>query len=568
MRSGFWKLRTARTVLLCVLAIAGLSLSASFVGSGSAAGATKLRFEFSFPESVRQSAADGRLFVIVARSDSTEPRFQIRSYDSTPFFGQNIDGLKPGQTAVVDDAAYGYPIEHFADLPAGDYFVQGMLNVYTTFNRADGHSVKMHMDQWEGQHFQRSPGNLYSAVQKVHLDPAVGSTVKISLDKIIPPIAVPADTEHVKHVKFESPLLSKFWGQPIFIGATILLPKDYDKNPKMQYPVNYEQGHFSTGNPARFTENANGLATANNRQRANSGAFSDAWLSDKYPRMMFVTFQHPTPYYDDSYAVDSPNSGPYGKALTEELIPYIESHFRAIPKPYARILSGGSTGGWESLALQIFYPDYFGATYSYCPDPVDFHYFQMVNLYDWPNAWEKKGNWISEPIPGERDTKGMILSTMKQQMNYERALGDHGRSGEQWDAWEATYGPVGGDGFFKPVIDPETGNIDKEVVGYYREHWDLNDHLKKHWNEVGHRLSGKLHIWVGDMDTYFLNDAVQQMETFLNTTTDPAYGGTIVYGQGKPHCWAGPLSTTEQIKVMAADAAKRAPADADTSWKN
>ena len=307
MRLGFWKRTSTRVILLCVIVIGGLSLSASFAGSGSAAGATNCDSNFPFLNRFDKQPLMAPLFVIIARSDSSEPRFQIRSYDSTPFFGQNIDGLKPGQTAVVDDTAYGYPIEHFADLPAGDYFVQGTLNVYTTFNRADGHTVKMHMDQWEGQHFQRSPGNLYSAVQKVHLDPAVGSTVKISLDKIIPPIAVPADTEHVKHVKFESPLLSKFWGQPIYIGATILLPKDYDKNPKMMYPVNYEQGHFSTGNPARFTESGNGQAAANNRQRANSGAFSDAWLSDKYPRMMFVTFQHPTPYYDDSYAVDSPN---------------------------------------------------------------------------------------------------------------------------------------------------------------------------------------------------------------------------------------------------------------------
>jgi len=556
MRPRIWKLKSKRIVLLCALGICALFFAANFMVSGEAAAAAKLRFEFSFPESVRQTAADGRLFVIIARTESPEPRQQIRSYDSTPFFGMNIDGLRAGQTAVVDDTAYGYPFEHFGDLPAGDYYVQGMLNVYTTFHRADGHTVKMHMDQWEGQHFLKSPGNLYSGVQKVHLDPSVGATVKISLDKVISPIQSPADTEHVKHVKFESPLLTKFWGQPIYIGATVLLPKDYDKNPKLYYPVNYEQGHFGTGNPGRFNE------------RSSGAGFSEAWLSDKYPRMMFVTFQHPTPYYDDSYAVDSPNSGPYGKALTEELIPYIESHFRAIPKPYARILSGGSTGGWESLALQIFYPDYFGATYSYCPDPVDFHFFQMVNLYDWPNAWEKKGSWISVPIPGERDTNGMVQSTMKQQLSYERALGDHGRSGEQWDAWQATYGPVGDDGFFKPVIDPETGNINKDVAAYYREHWDLNEYLKKHWNEVGHKLSRKIHIWVGDMDTYYLNDAVHQLENFLNTTTDPPYGGTIVYGPGKPHCWAGPLNLTDQTKVMAQDAAKRAPTDADTSWLN
>ncbi|HZS43951.1 MAG TPA: alpha/beta hydrolase-fold protein [Blastocatellia bacterium] len=576
MRKNGKSIKTSRKLrrrlgLILVSAAALLVSAAGLIHAGQSQSG-KLRFELSFPESVRKEAADGRLFVILSTGNASDLRRQVTAYDSTPFFGQNIDGMRPGQMGVVDENAYGYPIERLGQLPAGDYYVQGMLNVYTTFHRADGHTVKMHMDQWEGQHFQTSPGNLYSEVQKVHIDPAVGGVVKIELTKVIPPIKVPDDTEYVKHIKFQSPLLSKFWGQPIFIGATVLLPKDYDRNKGVYYPVNYEQGHFSLGNPGGFSERSASQsgatgATSQAQQRANRRAeFSEAWLSDKYPRMMFVTFQHPTPYYDDSYAVDSPNSGPYGQAITQELIPYIESHFRAIPKPYARILSGGSTGGWESLALQILYPDYFGSTYSYCPDPVDFHYFQMVNIYDWTNAWERKEKWISEPIPGERSPDGMIISTMKQQLSYERALGDHGRSGEQWDAWESTYGPLGEDGFFKPIFDPQTGNIDKNVAAYYKDHWDLDQYLKTHWNEIGHRLQGKLHIWVGDADTYFLNDAVHQLEEFLNTTSDPPYGGSIVYGPGKPHCWTGPLSLADQMKAMAQDTAARAPRDADTSW--
>ena len=351
MKSILRLLRLRKSVAIFVLAIIVLFLTMGLMGAKQSSSATKLRFEISFPESARKDATDGRVFVMITRDNSSEPRTQVRSYDSIPFFGVNVDGLRPGQSAVVDDGVYGYPLEHLHELPAGDYYVQGLLNLYTTFHRADGHTVKMHMDQWEGQHFARSPGNLYSEVQKVHLDPAAGGTVKIELTKIIPPITVPADTEHVKHIKFQSPLLSKFWGQPIEIGATILLPKDYDKDKNVSYPVNYEQGHFSTGNPCRFSEGSSG---GQRPQRQNGRVpLSESWLSDNYPRMLFVTFQHPTPYYDDSYAVDSPNSGPYGQALTQELIPYIESHFRAIPKPYARILSGGSTGGWESLALQV-----------------------------------------------------------------------------------------------------------------------------------------------------------------------------------------------------------------------
>jgi len=282
--------------------------------------------------------------------------------------------------------------------------------------------------------------------------------------------------------------------------------------------------------------------------------------------MLYVTFQHPCPYYDDSYAVDSPNTGPYGQALTEELIPYIESRFRAIGKPYARILSGGSTGGWEALALQIFYPDFFGGAFAYCPDPVDFHFFQAVNIYDWPNAWSRKEGWTEVPIPGDRNSDGIILSTMKQQMNYERARGDHGRSGEQWDAWQAVFGPLGDDGYFRPLIDPETGAIDKQVAAYWREHMDLTQYLRTHWSRIGQSLTRKLHVWVGDMDTYYLNNAVHLMEEWMNSATSPPCGCSVVYGPRKPHCWPGPFTLAERIKLMAEYVAERSPRDQDLSW--
>jgi hypothetical protein len=282
--------------------------------------------------------------------------------------------------------------------------------------------------------------------------------------------------------------------------------------------------------------------------------------------MLFVTFQHPTPYYDDSYAIDSPNMGPYGQAITRELIPYIEKHFRAIPQPWARILSGGSTGGWESLALQIFHPDYFGGTFSYCPDPVDFHYFELVNIYDWDNAWYRKDDWRKTPIPGERQPDGLVLSTMREQLKYEAAMGNGGRSGEDWDCWQAVYGPVGADGYFQPLFDPATGAIDHGVAAYWKEHTDLNAYLQRHWKEIGPKLAGKIHIWIGDMDTYYLNDAVHLLEAYLKTTDSPAWGGSISYGAREPHCWVGPFSTAERVKMMAQYAAANAPRDADRAW--
>jgi putative esterase len=555
--------------------VLGLAAAAAACGAGPGESSREpLRFELSFPAGVRQEPADGRLFVVISREGQPEPRLQFGKsgdqYRSTPFFGEDVEGLKPGQWAAVGSSALGYPIARLADLPPGDYSVQAMLNVYTTFHRADGHTVKLHADQWEGQDFQISPGNLYSEVRKMRLDPRRGGAVRFTLEKKIPPFAIAADTAYVKRVRFQSPLLTKFWGQPIFLGATVLLPRDYEKDRSVSYPVNYEQGHFSTGAPGGFAERAEPTpagTTAREKERARAREdFSRAWLSDGFPRMLYVTFQHPTPYYDDSYAVDSPNNGPYGQAIMTELLPYIETHFRAIRQPWARILSGGSTGGWESLALQVFHPDDFGGTFSACPDPVDFHGFQIVNIYDWDNAWHRDTGFLRVPLPGERDTEGVVRSTMEQQLKYERALGPGGRSGEDWDCWQAVYGPVGKDGYFQPLFDPETGAIDKGVAAYWREHSDLTAYLQKRWSAIGGKLAGKIHITVGDMDTYFLNNAVHRMDDFLSTTTNPAWGGTILYGPRKPHCWAGPLSLAERIEQMAQHAASLAPKDADRSW--
>jgi len=537
------------------------------------AAAAPLRFEVSFPASARKEPVDGRVFVVVTRDAKREPRLQFGKtggqYRSVPFFGEDVTALAPGQAAVIDERTEGYPLDHLSDLPAGEYSVQAVLNVYTTFHRADGHDVKLHMDQWEGQDFPRSPGNLYSEPRKMTLDPKAGGTVRLSLDKVIPPIPVPPDTEFVKHVRFDSPLLSKFWGRPIPIGATILLPRDYDKT-KISYPVHYEQGHFSTSPPGGFGEAPEPAADATERQKERAkqrDEFATTWKSDRFPRMLYVTFQHPTPYYDDWYAIDTPNMGPYGRAITEELIPYIESHFRAIPQPWARILSGGSTGGWESLALQVFYPDFFGGTFTYCPDPVDFHYFEMVNVYEWENAWEKldKGGWLAVPIPGERAPDGMVLSTMKQQLRYERVMGNHGRSGEDWDCWQAVYGPAGKDGYFQPVFDPATGAIDHGTAAYWKEHTDINAYLQKNWAQLGPKLAGKIHIWTGDADTYYLNDAVHLLDDFLSTANPPA-GSTIVYGPRQPHCWVGPYTLSERLKMMASYALAHAPKDVDPAW--
>ncbi len=437
------------------------------------------------------------------------------------------------------------------------------MNIYTEFKRADGHTIWLHQDRWEGQRWNRSPGNLYSDMKKVVLDPSRDETITLSCGNVIPPVQIPPDTRWVKRIKFQSRILSEFWGQPMFLGATILLPKGYDDHPDVEYPVNYVQGHFSLRTPWGFTEEE---PEEENSRQGRGYEFYKYWISDECPRMILVTFQHPCPYYDDSYGVNSPNTGPYGDAIMEELIPLVEETFRIIRKPYARMLSGGSTGGWISLALQILHPDFFGGTFSLCPDPVDFHYFQCVNIYEDQNAYVKKFDWVQVPTPSDRFTDGIVHLTYRQRNHMELVMGTKCRSGEQIDIFEAAFGPVGPDGYVKPLFDKKTGEIDTAVARYWKEHYDLRYYLEKNWSWLGPKLAGKLHIYTGDMDTFYLNNAVKLLEEFFESTTKPHYDGVVRYGDGEPHCW-GPRG--EELLVLLRDhIIKNAEEGDDTSAWN
>src|SRR5262245_37391185 len=184
---------------------------------------SNLRFEVAVPEALRSEPLTGRVYVMLSRSDEKEPRLQI-GRTGVPFFARDVEKLAPGQPGVVDQSDLGSPLESLKDVPPGDYFVQGFVNVYSEFRRADGHVVWMHDDQWEGHKFNVSPGNLYSRVEKVRLDPAHGYTIRLTADQVIPPITAEPDNQWVKRFKFQSPSLTKFWGRPIYLGATVLLP--------------------------------------------------------------------------------------------------------------------------------------------------------------------------------------------------------------------------------------------------------------------------------------------------------------------------------------------------------
>jgi len=521
-----------------------------------------LKFAISFSSSVHSGPVTGRVFAILTQNKGREPRFQVGTH-GVPFFGKDVETIDPGEVIYIDNSVLGYPLESLEDIPPGEYYVQGVVNIYTEFRRSDGHTVWLHNDQWEGQHWNRSPGNIISDVAKVKIDPAEHKTIEILCDRIIPPVQIPEDTEWVKRIKFQSKILTEFWGQPIYLGATILLPKGYKEHPDVHYPVNYIQGHFSLRAPNGF--DISGSADVDPRRRRGS-RFSKYWISEDCPRMILVTFQHPCPYYDDSYAVNSANCGPYGDAIMQELIPYVEEHFRIIRKPYARVLSGGSTGGWESLALQIFHPAFFGGTWSLCPDPVDFRYFQTIDIYEDTNAFFKEMGWIKVPTSSDRSIDGISRLTVQQRNHMELVMGSKNRSGEQIDIFEAVYGPVGPEGYVKPLFDKRTGEIDPSVAEYWRENYDLRYILERDWKTLGPKLKGKLHIYVGDMDTFYLDNAVRLLERFLESTKDPYYDGVVEYGDRKPHCW-GPWGE-ELIDLMAKHITQNAPEGENPSlWR-
>ena len=576
-----------RTVSL----VAALSASALLPGAGpsrqapaqrSAAGP---RFSVSFPASVHPDPITGRVFLVISRDSAPEPRFDAGSFTkSVPFFGIDVSALRAGKPAIIDAKAGGFPIRSLNGIPAGDYWVQAVMNVYTEFHRADGHTIWAHMDKWEGQHFATSPGNLVSVPKRVHLDPRAGYDIPISLTRTLPPIPLPADTKWVKHIKIQSALLTRFWGHPMYLGATVLLPQGYDEHSDVHYPVLYEQGHFGLAPPLGFNPDSGPMPASRQKLLASYNieapwVFARKWMGAGTPRMIAVTFQHPTPYFDDSYAVNSANNGPYGDAIMTELIPYIETHYRIIRKPYARVLSGGSTGGWESIALQIYHSDFFGGTWTLYPDPLDFHHYGSVNAYADTNAFvvsdrgiapfSPTGPWFHPERFVMRDNDGQPLLSIRQMSQLESVLGTHGRSGEQFEAWESVYGPVGADGYPKPLWDKQTGHIDRSVLTYMHDHgYDLRAYLQKNWATVGPNLVDKIHVDVGDMDNFYLNLAVMDMQSFLDSTRSPHVTGTFRYGRPeKGHGWQH-APNSELLREMAASIERHAPAGDNTAAWN
>jgi hypothetical protein len=535
-------------------------------------------------------ALDGRILLLFSKDPSAEPRFQVDfDHGTQQVFGKDVDGWKAGQTVSFKGQEFGYPVQSLKNLPAGEYTVQAVLHIYETFKRADGHTVKLPMDRGEGQHWNLAPGNLLSKPVKVYYNPSSGKPISIVLEDSIPAIKEPEDTKYIKHIRIQSKLLTEFWGRPMYLGAHVLLPEGWETHTQVKYPLAIYHGHFPSDfggfrttppDPdlkpdysARF-----GISGYNRIQQQEAYDFYKMWTGPDFPRVIAVEIQHPTPFYDDSYAVNSANNGPYGDAITYELIPEIERRFRGIGQGWARFTYGGSTGGWEALAVQVFYPDQYNGCYAACPDPIDFRAYTNFNIYKDKNAYYEEGSFRRTLRPGHRNYLGQVNATI-QDMNYrELALGENSRSGDQWDVWESVYSPVGPNGYPKPIFNKRTGVIDSSVAAYWKEHYDLSHIIQRDWPKHGKQWQGRIHIYCGDMDNYYLNNAVYLTEERLRKLENPPFDGEVDYGDRAEHCWNGDHHNPNYISRLryhrmfipkwAEEVKKTAPTGADiTSWR-
>jgi len=489
--------------------------------AGQVLGATALRFEVSLAGSLVSVGQTGRLIVVLSQKDRPEPRFAITQAGANgPFIvARDVKDWKAGSVMTLDRGAASFP--NVSEIPAGDYYVQALL-----YSNSDIRSLN-------------GSGNLYSDVRKVHLNPQDSSAIRLELSRAIPPEQMPADTEWVRFFKIQSRLLSDFRGHPVYLRAGIVLPRDYQQDPARTYPLWVRIG----GDGTRFSAVA-GLMN-------EKSDFRKTWLAKDTPQMILLQLDGAGPY-GDCYQVNSANNGPYGDAIVQELIPFIEKQVRATGAPRARVLSGLSTGGWAALALQVFYPDFFNGVWSSCPDPVDFRAFELVNIYEDTNAFVNK---YGCERPSDRAVSGEIRQTLRHEVQLENVLGygnNWALSGQQWGQWNAVFGPRGDNGLPINLWNAQTGAIDRRVAEQWKK-YDLRLVMEQNWATLGPKLQGKIHLSVGDADNYYLNNAVHLLDDFLSKA-NPPYKGSVVYGPQKGHGWSN-LDLLSMLKEM--DAATR-----------
>jgi S-formylglutathione hydrolase FrmB len=447
----------------------------------------------------------GRIYLFISKSRRDQPRFDTWAGSRNKIYAMNINNWKPGSEIILDESlemirTSDNPMD---EIPEGDYRIQVLW------------------DQDMKESGINAPGNLYSDSKAIELTGKVST--ELTLNNIIAPQKL-AVHKLLKEVDIKSNILSRWWKKEIRIKAAVLLPSGYYNEPGRKYPVRYNIAGYG------------GRYTRANRFVEWDKQFFTWWQSKDAPQIINV-FLDGEGTYGDCYQMDSENSGPYGTALIEELIPFIEKKFRGQGNPESRFLDGCSTGGWVSLALQIFYPGYFNGCFSYSPDPVDFENFQLINIYSDENVFYNEYGYLR---PVYRDITGEPISSHKDFIRFENVLGwnnTYTTSGGQFGSFNALFSPKGKDGLPKPLFDPYTGEIDHEVAEHWRK-YDLKYYLENNWKKTGPSIQGKIWIWMGDMDNYYLNTALREFDEMLQNTENPKSDASINFSPVSGHCSA------------------------------
>ncbi|WP_372947536.1 alpha/beta hydrolase [Mariniphaga sp.] len=450
-----------------------------------------------------ENKPSGRIYLFVSTSQMNQPRRNTWPTKSNMIFAKNLENWEKNNVFTFDASAEftkSFDIS-LGEFPHGNYTVQ----------------VLWDQDMQESR--INAPGNLYS--ESVRIDFQKDETFELPLKFKIEPQQL-AEHPLLKEVEYRSPVLSEWWNKEMRIKAAVLLPSSFYSEPDRKYPVRYNIAGYG------------GRYTRANQFVQWDKSFLDWWQSDKAPQIINVFLDGEGPF-GDCYQLNSENSGPYGTALIQELIPLIETQFRGIGEPESRFVDGCSTGGWVSLAIQLFYPDFFGGCFSYSPDPVDFENFQLIDIYRDENAFINEHGYLR---PIVRDISGEPVVSQRDFIQFENVLGwndTYTTSGGQFSAFTALYSPKGEDGLPKPLFDPKTGEINHEVAEHWRK-YDLKHYVETNWETLGPKIQGKIWIWMGDMDEFYLNHALRAFDEMLQKKENPKSDAVIQFSPMTGHC--------------------------------
>jgi hypothetical protein len=429
----------------------------------------RLEFRLSFDRTVSAQPFTGRVYVMLFKQNVNDLRPGPDWFHPDPFFAKDVKGWQPDQPLILDAKALGFPVP-MDKVPKATYSIQAVMD----FDRGE-------------RSFSAAEGNGHTRTFRRELEGAASGAIELRIDQVYK--AKPfVETQRVKLVDIESKLLTAFHGRSTHLRAGVVLPRSFATDPQRRYPVVYEIPGFS-----------------GTHFRAHDAAQRDA--SNVAGVEMIYVILDPSCRLGHHVFADSANNGPCGRALIEELIPYLEAKYRGIGTGQARFVTGHSSGGWSSLWLQITYPDHFNGVWSTSPDPVDFRDFQGIDLTK-PDA-----NMFLDARGGNRPIArraGKPVLFFRSFSDMEEVMGHGG----QLASFEAVFSPRGPDGRPRKLWDPTTGTIDPETAKTW-ERYDIRIVLENNWKSLAPRLAGKLHVWTGGADTFYLEGAVMRLKESL-----------------------------------------------------